>query len=122
MTLAEKAALVRRSFAAYMTVDRGEMESILHPDFTFTSPYDDHIGWQDYFERCWANAGTFEQLEVQQVVPTADGCFVLYQGRSKRGGSFRNTEYFRLADDLIVSVEVFFGLEPGGTPAEPPLR
>lgn len=119
MAPSDKEALVRRCFAAYMTVARAEIETILHPDFTFTSPYDDHIDRAAYFERCWANAGSFERLDIQQVTAGSDGCFVLYQGRSKRGGSFRNTEYFQFQDGLIHSVEVFFGLEPGGTPAVP---
>jgi hypothetical protein len=110
MTPNEREELVRRSFAAYMTVDRADIEAILHKDFTFTSPYDDHIGWDDYFARCWANAGTFEC------------CFVLYEGRSKRGAIFRNAEYFCFEDGLIRSVEVFFGLAPGGTPAVPQAR
>jgi ketosteroid isomerase-like protein len=122
MTLTEKTELVRRSFAAYMTASRTDIEAILHPDFTFTSPYDDHIGRDDYFARCWPNAGSFERLQIQQLNAADDGCFVLYEGRSKRGGSFRNTEYFRFEDGLIHSVEVFFGLEPGGTPAAPPAR
>jgi hypothetical protein len=120
MTLTEKTDLVRRSFAAYMTAERADIEAILHPDFTFTSPYDDHIDRHDYFARCWPNAGGFEHLQIQQLSASDDGCFVLYQGRSKRGGSFRNAEYFRFKDELIHSVEVFFGLEPGGTPAVPP--
>ncbi|HSZ93788.1 MAG TPA: nuclear transport factor 2 family protein [Acetobacteraceae bacterium] len=122
MTLTEKTDLVRRSFAAYMTAARADIEAILHPDFTFTSPYDDHVDRDDYFARCWPNAGSFEHLQIQQLSPGDDGCFVLYEGRSKRGGSFRNTEYFRFEDGLIRSVEVFFGLEPGGTPAVPPPR
>jgi ketosteroid isomerase-like protein len=38
MTPTEKEDFVRRSFAAYMTANRAEIEAILHPDFTFTSP------------------------------------------------------------------------------------
>jgi ketosteroid isomerase-like protein len=53
MTLAEKTDLVRRSFAAYMSAARADIEAILHPDFTFTSPYDDHIERHVYFARCW---------------------------------------------------------------------
>jgi ketosteroid isomerase-like protein len=122
MTPTEKEDFVRRSFAAHMTANRAEIEAILHPDFTFTSPYDDQIGWDAYFQRCWTNAGTFERLDIEQVKATDDGCFALYEGRSKRGASFRNTEYFRFQDGLIRSVEVFFGLEPGGVPAVPPPR
>jgi ketosteroid isomerase-like protein len=65
MTPSEKENLVRRSFAAYMTVERADIEAILHKDFTFTSPYDDHIGRGDYLARCWANAGTFERLDIR---------------------------------------------------------
>ncbi|MGC1410004.1 MAG: nuclear transport factor 2 family protein [Acetobacteraceae bacterium] len=120
MTLIEKTDLVRRSFAAFMTAARADIDAILHPDFTFTSPYDDQIGRDDYFTRCWPNAGSFERLQIQQLCAADDGCFVLYEGRSKRGASFRNTEYFRFEDGLIRSVEVFFGLEPGGAAAVPP--
>ena len=52
-------ALVRSSFDCYMTMDRSRMESLLDPDVTFTSPYDDHIDRKTYFERCWPAAGTF---------------------------------------------------------------
>ena len=112
MTPTEKEDFVRRSFAAHMTANRAEIEA----------PYDDQIGWDTYFQRCWTNAGTFERLDIEQVKATDDGCFALYEGRSKRGASFRNTEYFRFQDGLIRSVEVFFGLEPGGVPAVPPPR
>jgi hypothetical protein len=119
MTSTEQADLVRRAFAAFMAIRRADMEAILRPDFTFTSPYDDHIGRDDYFARCWPNAGSFEHLEIRQVNASDDCCFVLYEGRSKRGAGFRNTEYFCFEDGLIRSIEVFFGLEPGGTPAVP---
>jgi ketosteroid isomerase-like protein len=122
MTPSEREELVRRSFAAYMTADRADIEAILHKDFTFTSPYDDHIGWDDYIARCWANAGTFERIDIHAVNATGEGCFVLYEGRSKRGATFRNVEYFCFEDGLIRSVEVFFGLAPGGTPAVPQAR
>ena len=119
LTPQEKEALVRRSFASYLSVDRAEIEAILHKDFTFTSPYDDHIDRAAYFERCWPNAGLFVRLDLHDVKDAGEGCFALYEGRSKRGSSFRNVEYFRFRDGLICEVEVFFGLEPGGKPTQP---
>lgn len=113
---------VRASFAAYMDADRAKIEALLHPDFTFTSPYDDHIGRDVYFERCWPNAGTFDRLELIEVQPARAGCFVFYEGHSKAGNAFRNTEYFTFADGLVRSVEVFFGLAPGEAPRTPPSR
>ncbi|MDQ0470291.1 nuclear transport factor 2 family protein [Labrys wisconsinensis] len=107
-------ALVRRCFDSYRTADRSAIEALLHPDFTFTSPRDDHIGRDAYFERCWPAAGTFAVQDLKTVVPDGSGgCFVLYEGRAKAGWGFRNVEQFRFADGRIVSVEVFFGREPG---------
>ena len=43
--------LVRRLFGAYQSKDRKVMEELLSDEFTFTSPYDDHIDRTAYFER-----------------------------------------------------------------------
>jgi ketosteroid isomerase-like protein len=75
--------LVRRCFAAFRTADRAVMEAVLHPDFTFTSPRDDHIDRAAYF------------------------------GRGRAGAGFRNVERMSLRDGMIVATEVFFGHEPG---------
>ena len=42
--------LVRRVFHAYQTADRSEIEPLLADDFTFTSPYDDHLDRAAYFD------------------------------------------------------------------------
>nr|WP_307233377.1 nuclear transport factor 2 family protein [Pararhizobium capsulatum] len=97
-----------------MTMDRSRMEALLAPDFTFTSPYDDHIDRATYFERCWPAAGSFESLDIRHLAMLGDRCFVLYDGKSHRGKLFRNTELFTIANRRIRSVEVFFGLPPGG--------
>jgi ketosteroid isomerase-like protein len=114
------ADLARRCYTAYQTVDRDEIERLLAPDFTFTSPYDDHIDRATYFERCWPNAGTFERFDVQDVVVQGNCCWVVYEGNRKGGGWFRNTEMFRIDGHQIASVEVFFGLPPHTPPSQPP--
>ncbi|KQV34741.1 MULTISPECIES: nuclear transport factor 2 family protein [unclassified Rhizobium] len=111
--------LVRSSFDCYMTMDRGRMESLLGPDFTFTSPYDDHIDRQTYFERCWPAAGSFEYFDIRHLAVFGDHCFVTYDAKSLRGKAFRNTELFTTANGRIRSVEVFFGLPPGGPVQKP---
>ena len=106
-------ALARRCFDSYRTADRAAIEALLHPDFTFTSPYDDHIDRAAYFERCWPQAGNFEFQDLEAVVPNGSGgCFVLYNGKAKNGRAFRNMEQLRFRDGRIVSAEVFFGREP----------
>jgi hypothetical protein len=53
------AALARAYFKAFESADRAAMEAALAPGFTFTSPYDDHISRDQWFERCWPYAGSF---------------------------------------------------------------
>ncbi|MDB4951513.1 MAG: ketosteroid isomerase-like protein [Gemmatimonadetes bacterium] len=105
--------LARRYFDAFQNADRATMEAGLAEDFTFTSPYDDHISRAAYFERCWPHAGSFRFCDEMKIFAQGDECFVLYQTDGKRGGTFRNTELFRFRGDQLVSVEVFFGFVPG---------
>jgi ketosteroid isomerase-like protein len=114
--------LITRSFDCYRTADRAAMEKLLHADFTFTSPYDDHIGRRAYFERCWSGAGSFEYHDLKQFSPADGECFVLYEAKSTAGDYFRNVERFTFADDQIRSVEVFFGLPPHAKPIGPKLN
>lgn len=45
--------LARGYYRAFETGDRAFVENNLAPGFTFTSPFDDHIGREAYFRRCW---------------------------------------------------------------------
>ena len=114
------ADLARRCFETYQTKDRAALERLLADNFTFTSPYDDHIDRTTYFKRCWPNAGTFDRFELQHVVAQGDTCWVTYEGHSKAGTWFRNTEMLRCSGDQIISVEVFFGLPPHTATTQPP--
>jgi hypothetical protein len=53
-------------------------------------------------------------LELQHLVVSENRCFVLYDATWKNGNRARNTELFEVSDGQIHSVEVFFGLPPGG--------
>ncbi|KQS98120.1 MULTISPECIES: nuclear transport factor 2 family protein [unclassified Rhizobium] len=112
--------IVRASFDCYLTSDRSRMESLLAADFSFTSPYDDHIDRLAYFDRCWPAAGTFETLDLLLVDVCEEHCFVLYDATWKNGKTARNTELFTISHGQIQSVEVFFGLPPGGPVSGPP--
>ncbi len=107
------AELARRYFDAFQAADRETMESLLPDDFTFTSPYDDHIGRARWFERCWPHAGSFRFRKPMTIFAEGDECFVMYETEGKPGGTFRNTEHFTFRDGLLRSVEVFFGFVPG---------
>jgi ketosteroid isomerase-like protein len=101
--------LVRRCFAAYQAQDRAAMEALLAEDFTFTSPYDDHIDRACYFERCWSSSVTMRSFRAVRIVEQGDEAFILYEAVFAAGPPVRNVEYFRTKDGKIKSVEVFFG-------------
>jgi len=45
-------ALVRRSFDIWVNDDEAGLEAIIAPDFTFTSPNDDHLDRAAFWEVC----------------------------------------------------------------------
>jgi ketosteroid isomerase-like protein len=112
--------LARRYFEAFQSADREAMEALLGDDFTFTSPYDDHIGRSAYFERCWPHAGSFRFRFPLKVFAEGDEGVVVYETEGKPGGTFHNAELFRFHGDRIRSIDVFFGFVPGAMDAKTP--
>ncbi|HEY0037950.1 MAG TPA: nuclear transport factor 2 family protein [Longimicrobium sp.] len=109
------ADLVRRYFSAYQAADREQLEALLADDFTFTSPWDDHISRATYFSHCFPHAGSFRFRQPMTIFAQGDDAFVRYETEGKPGGTFRNAEFFRVKDGQIRSIEVFFGFIPGAT-------
>lgn len=107
--------LVRAAFAAFRTGDKAAMEELLHQDFTFTSPYDDHIGKAAYFERCWPHRGQIKAHDIQRIFEKENEALVIYEGIKQDGHVFRNAELFifagKKANITIKSIEVYFGRE-----------
>jgi ketosteroid isomerase-like protein len=105
--------VARRYFAAVQGADRGEMEALLADDFTFTSPWDDHIDRAAYFERCFSHAGEFRFRQPMKMFVEGDEVVVIYETEGKPGGTFHNAECFRIEGGRIRSLDVFFGFIPG---------
>ncbi len=105
--------LVRSCFKAYETGDRALIESLLADDFTFSSPVDDAISRERYFERCWPNHKHHLKFNIVRLFAKEDGAFVTYEGETTDGSRFHNTEYFEVQDDKIKHVDVYFGSESG---------
>src|SRR5258705_4039590 len=111
-SLSRKSDLVRSMYATFFSGDRPTMENLLASDFTFTSPYDDHINKAEYFIRCWSNRDKVRDFELETLCMEGDAAFVRYRAtRTTDGVTFRNTEYVIVAGELIKSVEVYFGVE-----------
>ncbi len=118
MPIVDRKSLIRRYLETYKTADRGTIEGLLSPEFTFTSPTDERIDRSAYFERCWSLAGSFERHELTLILAEGEDAIVHYEGRSKDGTTFRNIERFQFVGDQIRSIEVFFGLPQGALPEE----
>lgn len=104
-----RADTARRLFAAYHGEDRATAERILSENFTFTSPYDDHIDRQDYFRRCWPTSRLFKRHDLERVVEAGNEVIVTYLCQTQDGKSFRNTEIMRFEGARISEVAVYFG-------------
>jgi hypothetical protein len=116
--MASNTELAKAIFRAYEMRDRTLAERLLAPDFTFTSPYDDHIGLAAYFARCWPNSKTIRRFDFVAIAEAGDGVFVLYDCEAVNGDRFRNTEYFTVKNGKLASVDVFFGDPPSGVTRE----
>jgi ketosteroid isomerase-like protein len=102
-------AIVRAQYEAFRDRRREDSEALLAGDFTFTSPYDDAISRDAFFERCWPNGDRFADFQIERVTPDESGAFVTYAATTHTGEKFRNTEYLTVSDGQIHSVDVYFG-------------
>ena len=106
-------ALARRYYRAFEKQDRAFVEDNLAEGFTFTSPYDDHIGRDAYFERCWPNSERLSKFTFASVMAGRQ-CRRALRLETKDGSTFRNAEYMTFKDGKLKSVEVYFGDPPTG--------
>jgi ketosteroid isomerase-like protein len=121
MDLTEKAKSYYRAFERH---DPAFVAGELAEGFTFTSPFDDHIGREDYFRRCWPKPEGGEPLHAKfdfvVVAQDGDRVTVVYQATMRRPNAthpdmtFRNAEMMTFENGKLKSVQVFFGDPPGG--------
>jgi ketosteroid isomerase-like protein len=104
-------ALLRRYYEAYEADDRGQLEAVLDPDFTFSSPEpeDDDIGWAKYFERCWPQHERITKFELLDVCATSTVAFVRYVGRVREGSPWHCVDHVEFKAHLIGHIDCYFG-------------
>lgn len=102
--------VVRAAFAAYLAQDALNARPLYAEGFRFTSPQDDGIDKDAFFERCFPTAQRLRSQDVLELIAVgADGVFLLYEYELTAGGTHRNCEFLTVRDSLIVQAQVFFG-------------
>jgi ketosteroid isomerase-like protein len=102
-------SIARKAYKAYIDKDRAAIEAIIGDDFHFTSPLDNRLNRETYFDRCWKNSEAIADIAFINLVRAGERVFVTYEGQSKTGKRFRNTEIMTVRNGKIVEVEVYFG-------------
>jgi hypothetical protein len=88
------------------------VESLLSSDFVFTSRYDYRIDRETYFNRCWPYSEKSPTYSIKKLFENGNEAVILYDCKTKDGGSSRNTEFFTIEGNKIKEVEVYFGSAP----------
>ena len=101
--------IAKQSYLAYVSNDRAANEAIIADNFHFTSPYDNRIDRQTYFDRCWPNHEAITNFSFVRLIANGDEVVATYEGTNISGGVFRNTEILTISDGKIVAAEVYFG-------------
>jgi ketosteroid isomerase-like protein len=99
---------VKRALTAFANKDRDEIESVIGNPYSFTSPMDNALSRDSYFERCWPNSAAFTEMTFIRGAEDGPWAFIVYEGVAG-GKRFRNTELHRVENGKIVETEVYFG-------------
>lgn len=88
----DRLALIRCYYEAYDDGDRSLIESVLHAEFTFSSPNDDDIDQATCFARCWPNHETIRQFNLLDLCADGGYGLVRYHASTLDGSGFSNVE------------------------------
>ena len=96
-------------YNAYASSDRAAAERLVAKDFHFTSPLDNRLNRETYFEHCWPNNATTASFDFIHVVENGNRVFVTYELTATDGKRFRNTEIVAVRNGQVFEAEVYFG-------------
>jgi hypothetical protein len=118
MPEADLATSARQYYEAFQRGDKAYVAERLSPGFTFTSPYDDAIDAETFFDRCWPPLDQIPRMTLTQAVADGETVLVAYDVETSAGVRFRNMERLGFQAGRLKSVEVFFGDPPAGVERE----
>jgi len=89
---ADPITVAKKTYQAYVDKNRTAIEQLIVDDFHFISPLNNRIDRRTYFARCWPNSENIADFKFIHLVNEGDRVFVTYEGHSRGGKGFRNTE------------------------------
>jgi ketosteroid isomerase-like protein len=101
--------MIKAFFQAWAARDWDFVEASITLDFTFTSPYDDHIDRETYKSKCWDTVKEIGKFEFVSIIGNGNEAFVRYRN-TINGEKVQNTEHFIFEGEKLKAVVVFFGL------------
>jgi hypothetical protein len=81
MSAKSRAPLIR----PYVDKDRAALEALIAEDFHFTSPLDNRLDRETYFERCWPNSERIRACTFKHLIAIGETVFVTYEGEASDG-------------------------------------
>jgi len=116
-------AIARACLQAYVDKDRATIEALIADSYRFTSPIDNALDRETYFEICWPNSEAMAGFDCIYQSEDGDRAFIVYEGRTSTGRTFRNCEVHTVRDGRLAATEVYFGWDiphkvPDGKHAE----
>ncbi len=99
---------VKKALRAFAEKDRAAIEAVIGEPYSFTSPVDNGLSRETFFERCWPNSAAFSAMNFIRGAEDGGWAFITYEGVAN-GKRFRNTEVHRVENGRIVETEVYFG-------------
>jgi hypothetical protein len=120
--------LIEKSKSYYRAYERHDPDYVageLAEGFTFTSPFDDAIGREEYFRRCWPpkpedGEPLHQKFDFVSMAQDGERVLIVYKCTLRRPNAvhpdrhFRNAEMQTFENGKLKSVTVFFGDPPNG--------
>jgi hypothetical protein len=102
-------SIARACLQAYVDKDRATIEALIDDGYHFTSPIDNALDRESYFEICWPNSAAMAGFDCICQAEEGDRAFIVYEGRTSSGKTFRNCEVHTIRNGRLVATEVYFG-------------
>jgi hypothetical protein len=86
-TTASPLAVARAAYRAYVDKDRVAIEALIADDYHFTSPIDNSLDRETYFEVCWPNSSSMTGFDYIYQIEDWEPCLHRLRGRTDSGKS-----------------------------------